>query len=81
MTNPLSLIGLFSFCMLICLLRGGLELAFMPEILIANAAITLVAALITAFTDSVTVKGQEGSKMLTAFLMDPVDYYSLMGKF
>ena len=81
MTNPLSLIGLFSFCMLICLLRGGLELAFMPEILIANAAITLIAALFTAFTDSVTEKGQEGSKMLTAFLMDPVDYYSLMGKF
>lgn len=26
MTNPLSLIGLFSFCFLICLLRGGLEL-------------------------------------------------------
>jgi hypothetical protein len=81
MTNPLSLIGLFSFCMLICLLRGGFELAFMPEMLIANAAITLVAALITAFTDSVTEKGQEGSKMLTAFLMDPVDYYSLIGKF
>lgn len=81
MTNPLSLIGLFGFCFLICLLRGGFELALMPEMMIANAAITLVAALITAFTDSITERGQEGSKMLTAFLIDPVDYYSLMGKF
>jgi hypothetical protein len=78
MTNPLSLIGLFIFCNLICMLRGGLELALMPEMMIANAAITLTAALITAFTDSITERGQEGSKMLTAFLVDPIDYYSLM---
>ncbi len=80
MTNPLSLIGLFAFCFLICLLRGGIELAIMPEMMIANAAITLVAALISAFVCSVTERGQEGSKMLTAFLIDPVDYYSLIGK-
>jgi hypothetical protein len=60
------------------MLRGGLELALMPEMMIANAAITLTAALITAFTDSITERGQEGSKMLTAFLVDPIDYYSLM---
>lgn len=81
MTNPLSLIGLFGFCFLYCLLRGGFELALMPEMMIANAAVTLVAALISAFVCSITERGQEGSKMLTAFLIDPVDYYSLIGKF
>ena len=80
-TNPLSLICLYSFCFLYCLLRGGFELALMPELMIANAAITLIAALISAFVCSITERGQEGSKMLTAFLMDPVNYYSLMGKF
>lgn len=81
MTNPLSLLGLFGFCILICLLRGGTELAFMPAMLIANAVITLIAALVSAFASSITEQGQEGSKVLTAFLIDPVDYYSLMGKF
>ena len=81
MTNPLSIIGLYAFCFLICLLRGGFELALMPEMMIANAAITLVAALASAFLSSITERGQEGSKMLTAFLLDPVDYYSLMNKF
>ena len=81
MTNPLSLICMFAFFFLVCLIRGGLEVALMPELLIIDAAFTFVVALTTAFTDSVTERGQEGSKMLTAFLMDPVDYYSLMGKF
>lgn len=78
MTNPLSLIGWFCFCCLICLLRGGPELVLMPEMLLANAAITIVLALLTAITDSVTERGQEGSRTLTAFLIDPVDYYSLL---
>jgi hypothetical protein len=81
MTNPLSLIGLFGFCFLICLLRGGSELALMPEMIIANVVITLIAALVSAFVSSITERGQEGSKTLTAFLIDPVNYYSLMGKF
>lgn len=81
MTNPLSLIGIYGFCFLICLLRGGLELALMPQLLTVNAIITLLAALITAFTDSVTERGQEGSKTLTAFLIDPADFYSLVNKF
>ena len=80
-TNPLSLLGLFSFCFLICILRGGFELALMPEMPIANVAITLICALVSAFTCSITERGQEGSKTLTAFLIDPVNYYSLMGKF
>lgn len=81
MTNPLSLLGLYLFCFLICLLRGGFDLALMPEMMIANIGISLIAALLTAFTDSITERGQEGSKVLTAFLIDPVDYYSLLNKF
>lgn len=81
MTNPLSLIAIYALFFLVCLLRGGLEVALMPQLLIIDAVFTLIVALVTAFTDSITERGQEGSKMLTAFLMDPVDYYSLMGKF
>lgn len=80
MTNPLSLICLYGFCSLVCLLRGGLELVLMPEMLIANAAVTLVAALFSAFICSITERGQEGSKVLSAFLLDPIDFYSLVGK-
>ena len=53
----------------------------MPEMMIANVVITLICALISAFADSVTERGQEGARTLTAFLIDPVDYYSLLGKF
>ena len=81
MTNPVSLLGIFCFCFLIALLRGGLDLALMPQVLIVNAVITVITALITAVTDSVTQRGQEGSKILTAFLVDPVDFYSLINKF
>lgn len=81
MTNPLSLLGLFGFCILICLLRGGPDLALMPVMLIADAVITLIAALVSAFASSITERGQEGSKVLTAFLIDPIDFYSLVGKF
>lgn len=81
MTNPMSLIGIFGFCFLISLLRGGTDLALMPEMLITDAVVTVLTALITAFTDSVTERGQEGSRVLTAFLVDPVDFYSLVNKF
>lgn len=81
LTNPLSLIGMFSFCFLIFLLRGGMEFAFTPQVLLISAAMTLVVALVTALTDSITERGQEGSRILTAFLIDPVDFYSLVYKF
>ena len=80
LTNPLSLIGIYAFCFFICLLRGGLELALMPQLLITNAVITVIAALATALTDSITERGQEGSRTLTAFLIDPVDFYLLVNK-
>lgn len=80
MTNPLSLIGLFGFCFLLFLIGGGLETALMPEILWLCAGMTAFVALGTAFTDSLTERGQEGSRILTAFLIDPVDYYSIVDK-
>ncbi len=80
LTNPLSLIGIFSLFFLLTLLKGGLETALMPELLVLNVAFTLVVALATAFTDSITERGQEGSKILTAFLIDPADFYSLVDK-
>lgn len=80
LTNPLSLIGLFGFCFLLFLLGGGLEIALMPEILGLCAGMTLVVALFTAFTDSITERGQEGSRILTAFLIDPLNFYSIVDK-
>lgn len=80
LTNPLSLIMLFCFCFLCFLISGGVEVALMPEILLLCAGMTLAVALGTALTDSLTERGQEGSKILTAFLIDPVDYYSLVNK-
>ena len=80
MTNPLSLIGIFSLFFLFILLKAGFETALMPELLLINVAFTLIVALVTAFTDSITERGQEGSKILTAFLMDPADFYSLVNK-
>lgn len=80
MTNPLSLMAIFGIGFLSFLIGGGLEMARMPEILALNAGMTLVIALVTAFTDSVTERGQEGSRLLTAFLIDPVNYYSIVNK-
>ena len=80
LTNPLSLIALYCFCFLLFLIGGGLEVARMPETLWICAGMTAFVALGTAFTDSITERGQEGSKVLTAFLIDPVDYYSMVNK-
>ena len=52
----------------------------MPQLLITNAVITVIAALATALTDSITERGQDGARTLTAFLIDPVDFYSLVDK-
>jgi hypothetical protein len=80
MTNPLSLIGMYVFCFLLFLIGGGIEIALMPNVLWLCAGMTAFVALATAFTDSITEKGQEGSKILTAFLIDPLDFYSIVDK-
>ncbi len=80
LTNPVSLALIYIFCLLF-----GLFVE--PEVLqnkvyyFACVFVTIIAGLATAFTDSITERGQEGSKILTAFLIDPVNYNSLMGKF
>ena len=80
MTNPASLIGMFLFSLLIFLLKGGIEIISQPVVLIICGLMSAVVGLITAFTDSITTRGQEGSKLVTAFLLDPTDYYSLVNR-
>ena len=80
MTNPLSLIAIYTLFTVLVLLKEGAQLAFSPVLLAVNALLTAIVALGTAFADSVTERGQEGSKVLTAFLINPVDFYSLVGK-
>ena len=81
MTNPLSLIAIYALFTVLVLLKEGAQLAFSPALLAVNALLTAIVALGTAFADSITERGQEGSKVLTAFLIDPIDFYSLVGKF
>lgn len=80
MTNPLSLLVIYACFFLAFLIKGGAEMALKPEMLVLNVALTGGLALFTAIKDSITERGQEGSKMLTAFLIDPVDYYSIADK-
>ena len=77
MTNPLSMTGIFLFYVVLLLLMGGSDLAFSLPALIAGMVMTLLAALTTAISHSVTERGQEGSRTLTAFLIDPANYYSV----
>ena len=78
MTNPISLVGIFLFYELLLLLMDGGSLAFSAPAIIVGVVMTLLIALATAISHSLTERGQEGSRTLTAFLIDPVDYYSLM---
>ena len=77
MTNPLSMIGIFLFYVVLLLLMGGSDLAFSLPALIVGMVTTLFIALTTAISHSVTERGQEGSRTLTAFLIDPANYYSI----
>lgn len=79
MTNPVSLILIYAFCLLFGLLKEPYVLKD-PIYLWACVGVTVIAALATAFTSSITERGQLGSKTLTAFLIDPANYYSLINK-
>ena len=81
MTKPLSIITMYGLLVFMVLLIEGAQFAFSPAMLTINAVLTAMVALGTAFADSITERGQEGSKMLTAFLIDPIEFYSLVGKF
>ena len=78
MTNPLSLIGVFLFYEFLLVIMDGGVLAFTAPAIIIGVVIMLFVALTTAVSHSVTERGQEGSRTLTAFLIDPVDYYSML---
>ena len=75
LTNPISLAGLFLFCMVISLFK-------MEELSVAAIQISLVTtvitAIVTAITDSWTERGLEAYRTLTAYLLDPKNYYSLL---
>lgn len=79
MTNPISLLLIYGFCLLFGLIA---EPSVMQEAIYywACAGITVISALGTAFADSITERGQLGSKTLTAFLVDPANYYSLINR-
>lgn len=78
MTNPLSLVGIFLFYELLLVIMDGGELAFTAPAIIVGVLLSLFVALTTAISHSVTERGQEGARILTAFLIDPVDYYSML---
>lgn len=73
--NPISLIALYCFSLLCTLFNGLLFESTGLSMLIA-LVVSLIAAGITAITNSVTEQGAEGRKTLTAFLIDPANYYS-----
>lgn len=76
MTNPISLIIIYCLCLFFSVLKTDLDTALMPQYLLTYAILTLIVALITAVTDSVTERGREGARILSAFLLDPLNFYS-----
>lgn len=75
LTNPISLAGLFLFCMVISLFKmEGLSVAAIQISLVT----TVITAIVTAITDSWTERGLEAYRTLTAYLLDPKNYYSLL---
>lgn len=75
MTNPISLVGMFLLCMLFIVIRGGIPLDVMLQMSLVTTAF---AALMSAITDSWTERGMEAYRTVTAYLIDPSDYYALL---
>lgn len=75
LTNPISLAVMFLFCMVAFAIQGLGSLGAMVQ---ASLIVTGFMALFTAITDSWTERGMEAYRTLTAYLMDPADYYSLL---
>lgn len=76
MTNPISLIIMYCLGLFFSILKTDLETALMPQWLLICAILTLILALFTAVTDSITEQGREGARILSAFLLDPLNFYS-----
>ncbi len=72
LTNPVSLIILFVVCLIMFAASG--EFGFITSC-IASLCCTVLTAPISALTDSLTERGQEGNRIVTAFLHNPQDFY------
>lgn len=70
LTNPLSLICLFA----VFFLCGSVS--SLRDRLIFSAVATVFTAGGTAITDSCTERGEEGGRVVSAFLINPSDFYS-----
>ena len=76
MTNPISLLAMYCFCFIISVFVSDLQTALMSQCLVFFGLLTFVMAVITAIASSVTERGREGSRILSAFLLDPLNFYS-----
>lgn len=75
LTNPISLVALFLLCMVISLFKmEGFSVAALQISLLT----TVITAIISAIGDSWTERGHEAYRTLTAYLVDPKNYYSLL---
>lgn len=78
MTNPVSLFLYFIlYFLMVCYAAfdvGTTSYGLLLYVVLA-AVCTALTALITALTDSLTERGQEGHRIVTAFLHDPRDFY------
>ena len=77
MTNPISLIGVYLFCLWIYYIKDGVAFALGDGLWLSLIVTTIVAGT-TAFFNSVTEQGQEAYNIVSAYLIDPSDYWSLL---
>lgn len=83
MTNPASLAILFViYFIMVLVAQFNRETMLGLAFTVACAVIgTIVTAIYTAITDSLTERGQEGYRVVTAFLHDPRDFYGNIYKY
>ena len=80
MSNPVSMLIFFGVFFLMFALSGDVAFADF-EIWPFALGGTFLMAVSTAIQDSVTERGQEGSRIMTSFLHDPDDYYANINKY
>ena len=76
MTNPLSLLSMYCFCFVVSVLVSDLQTALLPQCLSFFGTLTCIMAMITAIASSITVRGREGARILSGFLLNPLNFYS-----
>lgn len=80
MSNPVSMLLNFALFYLMFALSGDYTFDYISIWPFALAG-SLMMAIITSVTDSITERGQEGSRIMTSFLHDPDDYYANINKY